>query len=128
MSQRPVAAKFLGSYDAGIRFVDLYARKGINAEFHMQPGKGKNARITVGVDGKWWVVFSNLVHEITELTYADMGLRMIPGPDIANDNGAYAFMMNHTQFSEATARITLFLAEAVPDLQQHHKKNRKKGK
>ncbi len=125
MPKYPAAAKFLGSYDAGLRFVDLYARKGTCAEFDMQPKKGKNARISVGIDDRWWVVFSTLVHEITEFTYADMGLRMIPGPDIARDNGAYFFAMNHTQFSEATSRVTLFLAEATPDLQQYHKKNSK---
>ncbi len=126
MRHHPVAAKFLGTYDAGLRFVDLYVRSGADAEFRMQPEKGKNARITIGIEGRWWVVLSCLVHEITELIYTDMGLRMVPGPDIARDNGAYFFAMNHTQFSEATARVSLFLSEAPADLQQYHRKNRKK--
>lgn len=128
MRHRPVAAKFLGTYDAGLHFVDLYARSGTEAEFRMQPGKGKNARITVGIDERWWVVLSCLVHEIVELTYTDMGLRMVPGPDIARDNGSYFFAMNHTQFSEAMARASLFLSEAPADLQQYHRKHRKKEK
>lgn len=129
MSQRLVAVKFLGTFDAGMRFVDLYARPGGDAEFGMQPGKGKNtARITVGIDNTWWIVFSCLIHEITELTYTDMGLRLVPGPDISRDGGAYVFLSNHTQFSEATARVGLFLADAVPALQQYWRKKNKKSK
>jgi hypothetical protein len=124
----PVAnRKFLGSYDAGMHFVDLYARSGGDAEFRMQPEKGKNARITVGIDACWWVVFSSLTHEITELTYTDMGLRMVPGPDISRDNGNYTFVMTHTQYSEAMARVGLYLSMAVPDLQQYWKKKQPKG-
>lgn len=128
MFQHPKGRKFLGSYNAGMRFVDLYARPGGDAEFRMQPGEGKNARITVGIDDRWWIVFSCVLHEITELTYLDMGARYVPGPDIARDNGAYFFAMHHTQFSEAHARVGLFLASAIPDLQQYWKKKSKKEK
>lgn len=128
MYHRPVSKKFLGTHDAGLRFVDLYARPGGSAEFRMQPGEGKNARIMIGIDDHWWVVFSALVHEIVELTYLDMGLRYVPGPDIANDNGAYAFFMDHTKFSEATARAGLFLASSVPGLLQYWKKKSKNKK
>jgi hypothetical protein len=120
--------KFIASYDAGMRFVDLYTRPGGDAEFSMQPEDGKNARITVGLDDRWWVVLSCLVHEITELTYTDMGRRMVPGPDVASDNGSYFFAMDHTQFSEATARVGLFLTLAAPDLQAKWKKNDRKKK
>lgn len=122
MSKRLAAAKFLGTFDAGLHYVDLYAREGVDAEFRFQPGVGKKLRIVIGVNDSWWTVLGCLMHEITEATYVDMGLRYVPGPDISKDNGAYAFFMSHTQFSEATARAGLFLSKAIPALEEHWKK------
>src|SRR6266436_4261514 len=114
-SRRPVAAKFLGCFDAGTRNIELYARKGDCAEFNLQP-EGKQARITVGIDMRWWETLGCLVHEAAELICTDMGFRYVPAPDIAKDNGSYYFAMNHTQFSEVATRVGLFLSQAVPVL------------
>lgn len=122
MSKRPAAAKFLGSFDAGLRYVDLYSREGMDAEFRFQPEVGKNARITVGVNDNWWTVLACLTHEIVEATAVDMGLRYTPAPDISKDNGAYAFFMTHTQFSEVIARAGLYLTRAIPALEKHWKR------
>lgn len=115
-------SKSLGIFDAGIRNVELFVRPGVDAEFSLQPREGKQAKITIGIEEKWWGVVANLTHEIVELQFTDMGLRYMPAPDVARDNGAYLFSMNHTQFSEATARAGLFLSKALPVLEKYYKK------
>jgi hypothetical protein len=119
MSALRAAAKLVGIFDAGTRNVELYIREGRDAEFHLQPEKNQQAKITLGTaDYKWWEIMSNLTHEITEFVLTDMGLRYAPAPDISQDNGNYYFAMSHTQFSEVTARVGLFLSEAMPVLRR----------
>jgi hypothetical protein len=116
--QRRVAArKFIGIFDAGTRNVELYIRKGRDAEFHMQPCD-RQAEIVIGTCLSWYEIVGNLVHEIAEFSFADMGLRFAPMPDISKDNGNYHFTMDHTHFSEAMARVGLFLSQALPALRK----------
>jgi hypothetical protein len=124
MRRRPVIAKkkYIGSFDAGTRNVEVYACAEDEAHFHMQPSTKKQATIMVGINPAWPIVMGNFLHEILEFTYADMGLRFVPAPDVSRDNGNYFFSMYHTPFSEAAARAGLFLSEAVPSLQQYWKK------
>lgn len=92
----------------------------------LRPGEGRGAwfstfnddgiaEIAVGVDkdSDWPGLCGALLHEATELAYTEMGLRYGNAPDFSNDTGNYLFSMTHTQFSEATARVGVFMSFAL---------------
>lgn len=93
--------------------------------FDTAPASGI-ARIVVGIDEDWPMVVSTIAHEAVELACAEMGLRFRPSPDYSGDSGAYLFMMDHAQFSEAIARASYFLSAVLPKLASVFKSNRSK--
>lgn len=114
--------KNLGRYDMGIRVVDLIADSDdFGAHFNLVSRRNKGmTTIHLGMKSiHWGKIVGILTHEITELVLTEMGLRYIPSPDLSEDNGGYLFSMNHTQFSEVTARVGLFLASALPDVRKY---------
>ncbi len=118
---------FIGTYDLGLEQVDLWVRSGFGADFAMAPEKGRCPKIQVGLEtGTWQEAVGRLHHEAMELTMAKMGLRYSESPDYARDNGASLFVMTHTQFSEASARTGMFLAQCLPDFGRGFRKWRKK--
>lgn len=120
---------FVGTYDLGLEQVDLWLRDGLGADFSMTPEKGRCPKIQVGMDtGSWQETVGRLHHEAMELTMAKMGLRYGESPDYARDNGASLFVMTHTQFSEASARTGMFLAQALPQFGFAFRKWRSKRK
>ncbi len=120
--------KIIGHYDLGGAECQLVLREGEGAEFYGRPEVGKCQRIKVGFgDGKDWSrVCAILTHETMELAMFRMGLRYGHTPDYSNDNGAYLFVMDHTQFSEVAARTGMFLAACLPDLSREWVKWKKK--
>lgn len=120
--------KVIGIYCLGAEQVELVLREGDGGEFYSKPEKGKVARIKIGAgDGdNWHRLAAVLNHEAMELVMFHMGFRYSATPDYANDNGAYLFVMTHTQFSEAVARSAMFMADALPDLATAWNKWRKR--
>lgn len=85
--------------------------------------------ITIGLDqDNWWQVVTALLHEAFEMSLYRHSCRYSQGPDYAADNGNYLFVATHTQFSEATARAALFIANCLPRLEEEYKKFHKKKK
>jgi hypothetical protein len=113
----------VGVYYFGHDQAQLVLREGTGGECYVTPEKGSIARIKVGADEKQWSgMVAVLLHEVTELASAKMGLRWHPSDNIGNDNGEFLFAMTHPQFSELSARAADYLAESLPDLSAAWKK------
>lgn len=110
--------KIVGTYDLGGESVQLALREGDGGDWDSRTPEGRMPLLRVGDDGSdsWPGVVGVLLHEAEELVSARMGLRFRPNPDFAGDNGSYVFLMTHTQYSELTARVGLFMAVCLPDL------------
>lgn len=109
--------KVIGVYEIGMDQVQLVIREGYGGEFWLKPGTGVIPRIKVGVDGTGWnEVVTTLLHEAMEMQMTKSHCRFSRDPDYGRDHGGYIFLMDHTQFSDVTARVASFMAEALPDL------------
>lgn len=119
---------FVGNYSIGNRTVDLVAvLDTVNGSFVMTSHEHKIALIEVGLLSKSWrEVFDVLLHETTELAMTDAGLRYVPAPDYAYENGSYSFHMTHTQFSDIAAKVSEFLTPALPELFKVFDNNKRK--
>lgn len=115
--------KLIGTYNLGSENVRLYMTGESGGCFYAAPKPADTAKIEVGADhAEWWQTAAVLIHEVTELAYYRHGLRYAQTPDYAADNGNYMFIMSHTDFSEASARASIFIATAMPALEkQWHK-------
>lgn len=128
MTKNKLRQKIVGDYNLGSIQAQVVLRDGYGGEFYSRPEPGSIPRIKVGMDSgdSWFNAVSILHHEVMELCLYQMGLRYGETPDYARDNGAYLFVMNHTEFSEASARTAIFLAECLPDFKKAWKKFKKK--
>lgn len=117
--------KIVGNYELGHQSVQLVLRDGNGGEFYTVPEVGSTPRIKVGADGKWFRVVEILHHEAMELAMTMVGVRFCPAPDNGMDNGGYLFVMNHTQFAEASARTAQFMAACLPDLARAYRRFKK---
>jgi hypothetical protein len=126
---RRAASKYLGKFDLGTRAAEVWIDwKQGSAQFWFVDNEARS-RIVIGIISEYFEdVLSNAMHEATEMVYGEMGLRYSPRPEIGNDNGAYFFAMTHTQFSEATARVALFMKHLYPELKKEHDKFHAKTK
>ena len=114
--------KKLGVFELGLHRVRLFATHGTGGAFSTLPGDNGPPQIEVGIDrNDWSFVVGILMHEAMEFSAHTMGFRFTPACDVACDNGGYMFLMDHTQFSEATARASEFVAAAIPVLEKHWK-------
>jgi len=118
--------KRVGYYEIGPTQVELVVKGGNGGGFDAGAKPGCVTQIWIGVDGEWNEVVSVLLHEALEFCFMHAGLRYCPAPDYSDDNGGYLFSMDHTQFSEATARAGGFVAAAIPDLCLQFKKWKKR--
>jgi hypothetical protein len=119
----------VGHYNLGPESVQLVIREGTGGEFYANPGKGECARIKLGVDGGQWAdVVCTLLHETMEMAMTRICCRFAPAPDYGQDHAGYLFVMNHPQFSEASARVGVFITSALPDLSRAYSKWRKTNK
>jgi hypothetical protein len=111
--------KRIGRFELGCRSVDLYVDVDTDGgSFNLAPDTGI-AEIVVGTSSDdWRRIVSNLAHESSEAAMSEMGLRYCQSPDYSRDNGGWLLVMTHTQFSEAMARASHFMADALPALQK----------
>lgn len=111
--------KKLGVFELGLHMVRLFAIHGTGGAFRLLPDDGGFPFIEVGIDrNDWPFVVGILMHEAMELSAHTMGFRFLPACDVSCDNGGYMFLMDHAQFSEATARAAEFVAPAIPALEK----------
>jgi hypothetical protein len=86
-------------------------------------------RIIIGLKGNNWAeVLNVMMHESMELVMTEMGCRHTPSPNYAADSGAYLFVMDHVQFTEATARVAKSLCDIIPDSATAFRKFKKERK
>lgn len=118
----------IGTYKLGSENVRLeLATAESGGYFKSCPEDGGTPIMGIGLRcGGWNQTVGVLLHEALELAYYRAGLRYGITPDWANDNGSYMFVMDHFQFSEASARAANFLAESLPELAKVWKKHKKK--
>lgn len=96
----------------GHESVNLTIRSGSGGEFTLD-----TATITIGIDyDDRQGLLDVLLHETMEYVLTRKGLRYYPCVDMANDQGAYVFMLNHAQFSDCCGAAAMFLLEAEPKL------------
>lgn len=130
MSRR-AALKSIGIFDLGIRTVQVFVDpKSHNANFSFvhEDTKGQS-RMVIGIkDERFRDAWNNAIHEGAEMAFTEMRLRYTPSPEVGNDNGAYFFVMDHTAFSEAMARLAVFTNFLYPVLKQVHEKFHAKRK
>ncbi|MFH0981894.1 MAG: hypothetical protein V2A79_10175 [Planctomycetota bacterium] len=116
----------VGSYNLGNEMVRLVLREGSGADLYVQPGDLHYPRFKIGADADTWgEIVTCLLHEATEFVAMKLWVRYHPSPDIAHDNGAYLFVLTHTQFGETCGRVGDFPADCLPDLKAAWKKWRK---
>ncbi len=120
----------VGFFELGPESVELVLMEGYDACFYAIPELGSCGRIKVGFyGGNWTQAFKALHHEAMEYAMVKNGVRYVAGPDYSNDNGGYLFVMDHTRFSECSARCAMFLEKALPrfaDAFNKHKKGKDK--
>lgn len=107
----------------GERVVDLYVRSGDGGEFR---AKDRTASITVGLDTRYYEgCFATLLHEATEFLLSDLGVRWDRDLAYGTHADQYLFSFNHAIFSEAMARLSYFLCQAMPKISEAYRDNRK---
>ncbi len=111
--------KYIGTYYIGPGQAKLFLRSGYGGDFSWIPADGKISEICIGADHKEWrMVISTLIHETMEYAMTQIGVRYCPSVDWGEDNGAYTFVMSHTEFSEACGRAARFIEDAANPLQK----------
>ena len=120
--------KIIGSFPLGHEYIDIAAHNGYDGEFQSHAGKGKCARISVGISHKnWHKVVDVLLHELMEYAMWRDGLRYDPDDDVAQDAGAYLFVMRHDQFSNAIAKVGMAAASSHDELKKEWERVHKKS-
>lgn len=108
--------KIVGIYDIGHEDVELVLREGTGGEFFATPEHGHIARIKVGAEGAWADVVGTLLHEAMECAACRMKCRFTALDKWSEDLTSILIMMPHADFSDACARVGIFVASALPDL------------
>lgn len=116
----------VGRYELGTWTVTLY----------LNPNEGGGSfdavsdgiEIVVGGKRPWAGVVGVLVHEAMELCLSDMRARFKPDIDYADSADGYLFAMNHEQFSEACARVGIFVASCINDLCDAYRRSKRPRK
>lgn len=109
--------KIVGVYNIGSEDVELVLRDGTGGEFYATPEDGHIARIKVGADYKeWHSVVETLLHEAMECAACRMKCRFVQLDKWSEDLSGVTIIMSHSDFSDACARVGLFVSEALPDL------------
>lgn len=106
----------VGTFQAGYENIQLVLRSGTGGEFFFLPDGEGCPRVKVGADGTWFQVFHWALHEIYEAVLARERARFGPSIATANNHDSYIFVMDHTKFSEVTARVADFMVAAMPAL------------
>lgn len=114
----PVKQKIFGTYNLGGEPVQVALREGTGGDWETRTQENRMAILRVSGDDpdNWPGMVGVLLHEAEEFVASRMGLRFRPSPDFSGDNGSYTFLMTHTEYSELTARVGLFMAVCLPDL------------
>lgn len=84
--------------------------------------------ICVGINGNWNRTVSILMHEAMEFVLTRLQCRYQCSDDMGRDHSEYTFHMRHYQFSDACAKVSEFMAGALPELSRAHKANQPKAK
>ncbi len=113
----------VGVYRLGLIDVGLYLRGGTGGNLHFE-SRDNAPYIEIGKDQVWRQTHDTLHHEAYEMAFVLNGLRYNATVDYANDNGAFFFAMNHTQFSESNAQAAGFLLKAIPAFKKAFNKKR----
>lgn len=111
----------VGAYEMGWEMVQLSLREGRGGEFYLLPGDINYARIKVGADNDWVSVVETLFHEVTELAATRIRCRFEHSNEMARDQHAYLFVMNHPQFAEMQALTADYVSRCWDDLKNAHK-------
>lgn len=115
--------EIIGTYDFGYEKVQLVLRDGDGGEFYLLPADINCPRVRIGADQPdWRSLVAALLHEAMEFALERMGTRYSPACEMARDHAAYVFVIDHTHFAEACARVAEFLTGSLPDLNRVWKK------
>lgn len=119
-SSRVPTKRRLGCWYLGLQSVELIVDQEMSDGWiKIWPEVGKPAQICVGLKQNHWSrVLEVLIHEAMEFSFIMVGGRMSPDPDMAQSNGGYLFVLNHTSFEDAVARSAQFLHDAIPVLKK----------
>ena len=119
----------VGTYSFYGHNIDLYLRDGWGAELDSRPTDDGLPRIVIGAaPSTWGEVLGCLLHEAQEFAYIYEHGRFTRSDAVAEDSAGYIFMFDHRQFSEATARVGLFVAWVEKDLKRAWKKYESRSK
>jgi hypothetical protein len=109
----------VGTYYIGWEQIELVLRDDVGGEFYVTPEKGCIPRIVIGADhDTWQEIVGILLHEAYEFIFERMRCRYSPADDLARDHSAYMFVISHVSFSEANARVSEFIIDALPNLKK----------
>ena len=121
--------QIIGDYEIGYEMVQLILRDGDGAEFYRLSGNVTIPTIIVGCGHAcWWQVVACLLHEAFELVADRLGCRFYPSHNLANDNSAYLFVLDHQRFADCCAKVADFMTVALPDLAVAWKQRQKTTK
>lgn len=106
--------KSLGFVNVGYDPVELQVDPGMSGGSVFIPmGNGTPPTMTIGLDNdEWEATLSVLIHEALEFALEKKNLRYEPSQDLGKDHAQYLFVMDHQQFSDACARVAVFLVQA----------------
>ena len=121
----------IGKYYLGNQVYRVTGRSGTGGELYFWDGKSGLPQLVVGLDGEWSHVASVLLHEATEATLQNMGVRYVGAYRASNDQAAYLFSFDHSHLSEMCEIVGAFIVDCLPNLCQvygeHKRKLRKKN-
>lgn len=119
--------KFLGTFSIGFDPVGLFVDPKDSGGSFIIPLDGTLPQITVGLENDTWAeTLSVLIHEAMEFALEKKNCRYEPSQDLGRDHAHYLFCLDHQQFSDACARVAVFLDQAQGRVEAAWKKGAKK--
>lgn len=120
----------VGVFDIGTEMVVLNLLPGESGgDFRYYPNKNDRPEINVGLDhDRWRECVDVLIHEALEFIMERKELRFERTCKFNADHADYLFIFNHPEFTDACARLALFLTDALPKVATIFKSKRKAKK
>ena len=120
----------VGVFACGYEKITLYAREGHGGDFETIDDEHINPVFTIGMDvERFRYAWFALHHEAFEFCCTRAGARYVKTGELARDNGAYHFAMDHTLMSDISSKTADLMLEAGSKMREAYSewiKNRKK--